>query len=50
METQSAIMDMDIFQTRLGVMLQWATHQISKSILDVFNIVYMSPIPQLIFS
>lgn len=25
METQTAIMDMDVFQTRLGVMLQYVT-------------------------
>lgn len=30
METQNAIMDMDVFQTRLGVMLQWVTHQLAN--------------------
>lgn len=30
METQTAIMDMDVFQTRLGVMLQWVTLTLSR--------------------
>lgn len=29
METQTAVMDMDVFQTRLGVMLQWVTLRLS---------------------
>ncbi len=33
METQTTIMDMDIFQTRLVVMLQWVTLKLSKFIL-----------------
>lgn len=33
METQTAIMDMDVFQTRLGVMLQYVT-------LELYYLVY----------
>ncbi|KAK5886351.1 hypothetical protein CesoFtcFv8_017391 [Champsocephalus esox] len=28
METQSAILDMEVFQNRLGVMLQWETRSV----------------------
>lgn len=33
METQSAIMDMDVFQTRLGVMLQWVMLKLSHYLI-----------------